>query len=177
MNEKQSDIATNADRHRRWVELSKKYKCSNSTEKFKCFEEALLEAIGLIREQGHNPKGSFELFLQLQDKKDGRKATLLDFTAASSNPPVRSSENLKKANAAAAIDALMMLGSKIDEEAEQVSKETGVASDTIKRWRKSYGSKSKNKWADAYHRKVSAMKNLNKNELRMLYSILIKVFQ
>ena len=78
MNEKPTDIATTADRHHRWAELSKKYKCSNSTEKFKCFEEALLEAIVLIREQGHNPKVLFELFLQLQDKKDGRKATLLD---------------------------------------------------------------------------------------------------
>ena len=87
------------------------------------------------------------------------------------------SENLKKANAAAAIDALMMLGSKLDEAAEQVSKETEVATDTIKRCRKSYNSESKNKKADAYHRKVSAMKNLNKNEFRELYSVFIKVCQ
>ena len=90
---------------------------------------------------------------------------------------MRFSENLKKANVAAAIDALMMLGSKLDEAAEQVSKETGMATDTIKRWRKSYKSESKNKWADAYHRKDSAMKNLNKNELIGLYSIFIKVCQ
>ena len=40
--------------------------------------------------------------------------------------------------------SLMMLGSKLDEAAEQVSTETGVATDTIKRWRKSYKSDSKN---------------------------------
>ena len=175
MNEKPTDIATTADRHRRWAELSKKYKCSNSTEKFKCFEEALLEAIGLIREQGHNPKVLFELFLQLQDKKDGRKATLLDFTAASNNPPVRFSENLKKVNATAAIDALMKLGSKLDEAAEQVSEETGVATDTIKRWRKSYMSESKNKWSKEYRHKVSAMENLDEKELKKLLSLFFDI--
>ena len=134
-----------------------------------------MEAIRLIREQGHNPKVLFELFLQLQDKKDGRKATLPDFTAASNNPPVRFSENLKKVNATAAIDALMMLGSKLDEAAEQVSKETGVATDTIKRWRKSYMSESKNKWSEEYHDKVSAMKNLNKKEIKKLLSIFLDI--
>ena len=133
MTEKPTNIGTTSDRLHRWEELAKKYNSSNSTEKFNCFEEALLEAIGLIREQGQNPKVLFELFLQLQDKKDGRKATLLDFTAASNNPPVRFSENLKKVNATAAIDALMKLGSKLDEAAEQVSEETGVATETIKR--------------------------------------------
>ena len=83
--------------------------------------------------------------MQLQDKKNGRKVTLLDFAATSNNPTVRFSENLKKINATAAIDALIMLGLKLDEPAEQVSTETGVANDTIKSSRKSCKSDSKNK--------------------------------
>ena len=154
-----------------------KYNSSSSTRKFNCSEEAVLEAIDSIREQEQTSKAWFELFLQLQDKKNGRKATLVDFTVASNKPTVRFSENLKNANAAATIDALMMLGSKLDEAADQVSKETGVATDTIKRWCKSHNSESKNKWAYSYHRKVSTIKSLNKNELRGLCSIFIKVCQ
>ncbi len=119
-----------------------------------------MEAIDLIQEQEQNSKVWFELFLQLQDKKNGRKATLLDFTAASNNPTVRFSENLKKVNATAAIDALMMLGSKLDKVAEQVSTETGAATGSIKRWSKSYKSDSNNKWSKKYHDKVSAIKKL-----------------
>ena len=121
-----------------------------------------MEAIDLIREKEQNSKVWSELFLQLQDKKNGRKATLVDFTVASNKPTVRFSENFKNANAVATIDALMMLGSKLDEAAEQVSKETEVATDTIKTWHKSYKSKSKNKWPEEYHDKVSAIENLNK---------------
>ena len=96
-----------------------------------------MEAIDLIQEREQNSKVCFELFLQLQDKKNGRKATLLDFTEASNKPTVLFSENLKKVNATAAINALMMLGSTLDEAAEQVSTESGVATDTIKKWLKS----------------------------------------
>ncbi len=141
MNGNLTDIRTTSQRPHRWEELSKKYNSSSSTRKFKCFEGALLEAIDLIQEQEQNSKVWSELFLQLQDKKYGRKATLLNFTAASNKPTVRFSDNLKQVNATAAIDALMMLGSKLDEAAEQVSTETGVATDTIKRWRKTYKSK------------------------------------
>jgi thiaminase len=52
-----------------------------------------------------------------------------------------------------------------------------VATDTIKRWRKSYMSESKNKWAQEYRDKVFEMENLNKKEIRGLYRIFIKVCQ
>ena len=88
---------------------------------------------------------------------------------------MRFSENLKKVNATAAIDALMKLGSKLDEAAEQVSEETGVAADTIKRWRKSYISESKNKWSKEYRHKVSAMENLDEKELKKLLSLFLDI--
>ncbi len=110
-----------------------KYNSSSSKRKFKCFEGALFEAFDLIREQEQNSKVWFELFLQLQDKKNGRKANLFDFTAASNKPAVRFSKNLKKVNATAVIDALIMLGSKLDDAAKQVSTETGLTTDTIRR--------------------------------------------
>ena len=88
-------------------------------------------------------------------------------TAASNKPPVRFSENLKKVNATAAIVALMKLGSKLDEAAEQVSEETRWLLIQLKDGANPI-CQSPNKWSKEYRHKVSAMENLDEKRTQKI---------
>ena len=77
-----------------WDELAKSYD-AGSTEDNLLLHSCHLSAIEMLRQEGKNPRVPKELLLQLMDKRDGFKTTLLDFTAdggANAGKPVKFSQ-------------------------------------------------------------------------------------
>ena len=159
-----------------WSTLSERYDVGSTTDKFNCFVDAVSQAIEMVRVEGNDPRVLLELLLQLEDKRNGTNSSLLDFSAGKDQKegrPAEFSSNLKKVNAAAAIDAFMALGFTPKEAAERAGQELLVSSDSVLRWRKRYSSEDVHLWSSEYHNKISALRLLEKNEIEKIIPIFL----
>lgn len=159
-----------------WDELAKSYDAGSTEDKFNCFILAISQAIEMLRQEGENSRVLKELLLQLIDKRDGFNSTLLDFIAdggAKAGKPVEFSENLKKSNAAAAVDAQMALGMSRQESGELVGNQLSISPQTVLRWRKEFREKEIKHWSEEYRQKISTLRDLSKKETRAYLALLL----
>ena len=111
-----------------------KYQIANNESKLDLFREALMAAIPALSEAGHDTQIIYQLLLELEKLQDGVAQGPL-ITESPINRPPDFALKLRQPNAALAVELYKLMGQKVEDACDLVSKEIGVDADTIKNWR------------------------------------------
>ena len=93
-----------------------------------------MAAIPALSEAGHNTQIIYQLLLELEKLQDGVAQGPL-ITESPINRPPDFALKLRQRNAALAVELYKLMGQKVEDACDLVSKEIGVDADTIKNWR------------------------------------------